>query len=209
MTPRISFCIPHTNKKIRGFIIVKNAKLSLHHLHEPDGDSFFFLSDFKRNFNFTRTGILLPMFGVLDRHLEFIKANYHQMYFYVFLLQERQIKSIRVHGNSKSITDIKKFSLAEGGKISNKYITEITFLVQTKQSVTYLCNLKDVMLHSVHEEGFGVMKTGEVGDTTPSNFTYTKLPTMLLENKKRKHLLTDENDDSMNRRLKVHLSTIY
>ena len=62
--------------------------------------------------------------------------------------------------------------------------------------------MKDVMLHSMHEEGFGVMKMGEVGNTS-SNFTFTKLASTLPKNGKRK--LTD---DSMNR-LKVHLSTIY
>ena len=198
ISPRITFCIPHTNKNLDGFIIVKNAKLSLNH-NPYHSNSFFCQSDYRQLFNSTRFGILIKMYTLLDRHLAYIRAHYHQMYFYTFLLQEKQIKTIRVYGSSKSIVDIKKFLLSEGGKVFNKYITEITFLVQTKQSI-YVCNMKDVMLHSMHEEGFGVMKMGEVGDTS-SNFTYTKIASTLLE-KKRKRLLTDENDSR--NRVKVH-----
>ena len=127
ISPRITFCIPHTNKNLDGFIIVKNGKLSLNH-NPYHSNSFFFESDYKQHLNSTRTGILIPMFRLVDRHLAYIRANYHQMYFYIFLLNEKQIKTVRVHGSSKSIIDIKKFLSSEGGKVLNKYITEITFL---------------------------------------------------------------------------------
>lgn len=142
--------------------------------------------------------IFLPMWKLKQRsRFNYLKKNYHNMYYYVFLFQQPQLISITIHNTKRmnttsntkkrietmKIKDIQQFlHHSSNAELRKKIITELSFLT-VGHGGDFYSTMKNVILQTIDDEGVAVVK---LGPPEKKEFDFRVLPSSY-KNQKRKH----------------------